>query len=191
MNDIDDGSIGNVDVDVDVNNNKQKRKLDSKKNQSSKIKDLQTKSRNKNKTLKDIDPELVRIIKKYPINFSSLTHNKIYISLNNQNKIEGARRDCEIDEAYREIKYKLNEDMRYFGSILLGMVNKYVTDYADKAKQSNHLGQIEEVFEVLKIFGYNLGFYKDGVIPLVLKNLNPQLLLEQELDNNIKTKILE
>lgn len=189
----------NIDNDdgLDVNNNnkqqRKKNKLDSKKNQTSKIKDLQTKSRNKNKVLKDIDPELARIIKKYPINFSSLTHNKIYVSLNNQNKIEGARRDCEIDECYREIKYKLNEDMRYFGSILLGMVNKYVTDYADKAKQSNHLGQIEEVFEVLKIFGYSLGFYKDGVIPLVLKNLNPQLLLEQELDNNnnIKTKILE
>lgn len=167
-------------------NNKKKKDII---NPANAKKDLQTKAiTNKNK----IDPELDKLIKGYPVNFSNSIQNKIYLSLNRYNIKEGSERDCQIEEIYKEIKYdiidriysnikdKLNSDTRFFAGIICGVINKYIMDYSHMAIMSNHLGYVEEICEILKSFSDELEFYKSGVIPLALKQISPSLLSLQK-----------
>lgn len=148
--------------------------------------------RNSNNDLKS-QLMLLRSMSHYPVKFSNYKENKVYLSLNSTNKIEAMIQDCQIGEVYDQIKFLLEDDMRFFGSIILNMMNRYVSEYAGRAKASNHHGHIQETFDILKDFKDNLEFYKDIWIPYHIKDMNPNkqqgqpILVESVIsENNIK-----
>jgi hypothetical protein len=126
------------------------------------------------------DTDIPKSVKSYPINFINNKENKIYVSLNANNKTEAMVRDCEMSEIYDHIKFMLEDDMRFFGAMILALINRYATDYISRVKDFHNPEQIQETFDVFSDFCYNLGFYKDGLIPLQLKKINPNLVLAKQ-----------
>lgn len=110
---------------------------------------------------------------RYPIYMLHDSVIKSYVSLNSDNLKEAMTRDFQTREIYDEIKFKLEEDMKFMGSVLLSMISQYSLEFIDKAKSSNHPESVNEAYTTLKIFSELLVVFGNVWVPHQLKDIDP------------------